>query len=127
MSNDMKTVTHNGKEYQIGALYQFSNDNDNWFSDSLVGLNNMVGYPFEGTTTYFKYIREIENPVIGTIKDAPVELEDGCSYKFHHHSISGVFICLGTYNSTEDAFLSGLVTLNRSDCTNIVKLVPEVK
>lgn len=121
----MTKVTHNGKQYTIGGLYEFSDDGDDWCSGLLTSIEVVdADYPFqENNLTNWKYIREIQNPIIGTIEDALVELEDGCAYTFNLDDE----ICFGIYDDDQGLMMTNKLNVFVSDCTNIVKLVPEVK
>ncbi len=72
--NEMKTVTHEGNVYQIGAVYEFSNDGKSWFPGRLHGLDGTGCY--SATCGEYSRIRLQQAP-IGTITEAPVELVDG--------------------------------------------------
>ncbi len=78
--NKMKTVTHEGKVYQIGAVYEFSNGGKSWFPGKLHGFDG-AGY-FSATCGEYAKIRLQQAP-IGTITAAPVELVDGKAYQFN--------------------------------------------
>ncbi len=120
----MKTVTHEGKVYQIGGLYEFSDNGHKVYIDTLADINNSDN-PFVDREGFgWKLLREIQNPIMGTIKDAPIELEDGCVYQFDfggERGFAGQFIGAGDFH------LFNGVTIEVKGCTNIVKLVPEVK
>lgn len=123
----MKTVTHEGKEYQIGALYEFSNDEEHWVGSGLVSVNSEEGRPFFSRLNCYHCIREIQNPNIGTIKDAPVELIDGKAYQFVHNGIRQMG---EAHKNNDEAWMLSVkcfCSYKACDCTNIVPLVPEVK
>lgn len=52
-----------------------------------------------------------------------IELEDGCAYQFEFNHGDR----LGFYCELDGMFISGSMHFRAIDCTNIVKLVPEVK
>lgn len=68
----MKTATHNGKVYQIGKLYFMGGE----FAE-LVEIDESVTYPFKGINQHYKSARTVDARDLGTIEDAPIELEDG--------------------------------------------------
>ena len=71
----MKTVTHKGKVYQIGAVYEFLMGCE-WRVDVLSGfINDEPSTEFE----IYEQIRLCAAPH-GTIEDAPIELESGHCY-----------------------------------------------
>lgn len=72
--SELKKIEHEGKVYQIGAIYEFS-DCGRWITDVLVGLA-YGEYPLESVSNVWLNIRECQSP-IGTITDAPLKLEDG--------------------------------------------------
>lgn len=68
----MKTATHNGKVYQIGKLYFMGGE----FVE-LLDIEESVTYPFKGVDRYYESISTVDARDLGTIEDAPIELEDG--------------------------------------------------
>jgi hypothetical protein len=123
----MKTVTHKGKEYQIGKLYLFGDKEGEGYHYGILeeiheGFDSVF---FEGEDAW-KFCDEVSIDLVGTIKEAPIELEDGCAYQFHSHD-GAVTLNFGLYRSQGDAFESGVGVFSKHKCTNIVKLVPEVK
>jgi hypothetical protein len=122
----MKTVTYEGKEYQIGALYEFSNDEEHWVGSGLVSVNSEEGRPFFSRLNCYHCIREIQNPNIGTIKDASVELIDGKAYQFEYCGEK----TLAYYSDDDKAFGCCIADYDKykvDHVSNIVPLVPEVK
>lgn len=80
--SELKTVEHEGKAYQIGAVYEFSDDCSNWTVDVLTGFTLGATYPISSIRASWVHIRECQLP-IGTITDAPLKLEDGEWYVCH--------------------------------------------
>lgn len=124
----MKTVTHKGKVYQIGGLYEFSDDGERWYHAILSRIDEGSDFFFinHGEVAW-RYIRHNQTP-IGTIEDAPIELEDGCPYQFNHRGSNymGVYckkmlLALYPVDSVRPLYV------DIKNCTDIVKLVPEVK
>ena len=120
----MKTVIHKGKEYQIGAVYEFTS-NGNFSIDVLLGIHTEGANKGMFTCVNGDYaeIREVLR-LLGTIKEAPIELEDGAAYQFDYSEeiktgilFRGLFVVIG----------NGPYHVEPLSCTNIVKLVPEVK
>ncbi len=82
----MKTVEHKGNVYQIGAVYEFSDNKEDWELDTLTGVDlESTNYIYEGTRDKCRYIRECQAP-IGTITEAPVDLVDGECYQFDYYA-----------------------------------------
>jgi hypothetical protein len=77
MVNKMKTIEHEGKVYQIGAVYEFSDDCKSWFVDTLESFD--LSGTILGKEEAWGFMRECQSP-LGTIKKAPLKLEDGCWY-----------------------------------------------
>mgnify|MGYP003657389126 FL=1 len=74
----METITHKGKVFQVGALYRSAETSEVGYLDGVAGesfnlymLKNRLGRYIAASV-----ISEIIND-IGTIEDAPIELEDG--------------------------------------------------
>lgn len=129
----MKTVTHEGKVYQIGGLYEFSDGCGVWFTGVLVSIDGDSDFPYrsDNRSSYLK-IRKIQNPIIGTIEDKLIELESGAPYQFRF----GIGEYIGIYSKKDKGFAvvvnlqdyhARIVTWPANKCTDIVKLVPEVK
>ena len=78
----MKTINHEGKIYQVGAVYEFSDDGKAWYVDTLEGTYQDMICPYRTRSGHgFKLIRACEVKV-GTVEEAPVELIDGECYQF---------------------------------------------
>ncbi len=111
--DEMKTVTHEGKAYQIGATYEFTDSdkgrhwelgilNDYASDEEGVGFQSKTG----NKTEWFKHIR-LQQASIGTITEAPVVLVDGECYQFTApsgivrkgllHPCKGLFVCADGY------------------------------
>ncbi len=91
-----KAVTHEGKVYQIGAVYEFSDDGKWWQLGVLNNYDakgNSLGGKFQSKagnkTEWFKHIRLQQAPV-GTITEAPVDLTDGDVYSIDVHGEKGL-------------------------------------
>ncbi len=70
--SDCKTVTYDGKVYQIGGLYEFSDEGKEWAVDELLLVGERESYPFEARQFEWELIREA-NYTMGTITPAPPE------------------------------------------------------
>ena len=88
----MKTITVKGKVYEIGKLY-----------GSAKGIGGLCGHSMNGFELrknsdefFISTIYPVDLDAIGTIKDAPIELEDGewymCEYGIDDRD---VFYCDG--------------------------------
>jgi len=78
----MKTINHEGKIYQVGAVYEFSDDGKDWCVGVLEGTQPKSNYPYRLFFSHgYKLIRTCEVKV-GTITEAPVKLIDGECYQF---------------------------------------------
>ena len=78
----MKTIEHERKVYQVGTVYEFSVDGEDWGADILEDIHRYSRYPYETRSGInFKFIRACEAS-LGTITDAPVKLIDGECYQY---------------------------------------------
>jgi len=78
----MKTIKDKGNVYQLGAVYEFSDDGKMWCLGVLEAIQPKSNYPYRTYSGHgFKLIRACEVKV-GTIEEAPVELIDGECYQF---------------------------------------------
>ena len=80
--SEIKTVTHEGNVYQIGGVYEFSDNGDSWETDELVSISYVAAYPFKVDGCEWSLIRESKSK-IGTITPAPIALVDGAAYMFN--------------------------------------------
>lgn len=110
----IKTVTHEGEVYQIGGVYEFSDEGIDWYVDSLISIDDSKKRPVKGYCWEWKLIKKSKRK-IGTVTPAPVELVDGAAYMFDYHLSSYV----GIYEKTSLRFIQvGGFTLS-TNCTNI--------
>ena len=76
----MKTITVKGKVYEVGKLYKFSDSNSNWYVERLIRICDrgfFVAY-CEGSNEESSWrVCRVITEGLGTIKDAPIELERG--------------------------------------------------
>jgi hypothetical protein len=116
--SDCKTVTHEGKVYQIGGVYEFSDAGKDWAVDELLAVGERGAYPFEARKFEWELIREV-NCTIGTITPAPIELVNGAAYMFD----SDDTVWLGFYSEIQNSFYdrlsNGVKISNFKYCTNI--------
>ncbi len=118
----MNTINHDGKVYQVGAVYEFSNDGKRWCVDTFEGIHQYVRHPYRtGFDISFKFIRACEVKV-GTIEDAPIELIDGECYQFtDRYDIEWK----GYFSTEHDTFYRARGWSDVNTCTNIKLLVVE--
>jgi hypothetical protein len=125
--SDCKTVTHEGKVYQIGGIYEFNDEGtigDAWEVDELLGASKGKSYTFEARRYEWELIREV-NSTIGTITLAPIELIDGNAYMFNYHGKKGIS---GIYDKDTDRFYyQGGSYIPLDYCTNIRPMTVEKK
>jgi hypothetical protein len=82
--SEIKTVTHEGKVYQIDQDYLFSVRGTTWVYEKLIGIDYSYSKNFCTASNEWLYIKEVpasEN--MGTITPAPIELVDGAAYMFN--------------------------------------------
>jgi hypothetical protein len=122
----IKTVTYEGKVYQIGGIYEFSDNGDSWETDKLVSISYVAAYPFKVAGCEWSLIRETESK-IGTITPAPIELIDNGAYMFDFKDET----CIGFYELSQEAFFDrhdgGKQIAKLSFCTNIRPMTVESK
>ena len=124
--SDCKTVTHEGKVYQIGGVYEFSDDGDYWAIDLLASIECAKAYPFKVVGWEWSLIRETES-TIGTITLASIELVDGNAYMFDEEVRCSNKNCIGIYEKHGHRFhLKNYIT-DASACTNIRLMTVEKK
>jgi hypothetical protein len=112
--SEAETVTHEGKVYQIGGIYEFSDDGDYWNIDLLASIECAKAYPFEVEECGWSLIREAESK-IGTITPAPIE--NGNAYMFNYNGKKGIS---GIYDKDTDRFYyQGGSYIPLDYCTNI--------
>jgi len=126
----MKTVTHNGMVYQIGAGYEFSDLGSSWHADDLEEINFTNGVHFMTSDSAWRKCRPIRVSGLGTITAAPIELEDGEVYQFDFNHGNKPITEMKGIRSIADCGSTMLGTFhgelyNVEYCTSIVKLVPE--
>jgi len=124
----VETVEVDGMVYEIGKLYMFKDSRANdYFVGVLADVDNESGLKFCTTIDNLKeWYQECEEVIydIGTITPAPTKLIDGEAYKFEY--IAGKFI--GIYCEKENEFhLSHGRLIKLNLCSNITRLVPEIK
>jgi len=116
----MKTIKDKGNVYQVGGLYEFSDDGEHWYVDTLEGIEQDVLCPYEtrlGDTHNFIRVCKAN---LGTITEAPVKLKNGECYSFTDrlgNKRKGFFSARrGVFFRTEGCDAP-------SECTNIKLLV----
>lgn len=112
-----KTVTVKGKVYQIGGLYLNAAEE----SCTLMAHDGEV-FKIEINGMYFDTDELTVIAVMGTIEDAPLELEDGCYYSFIHKGHQS----LGVYRESKKGFANiGFITCDETLASDIKKLKVE--
>lgn len=119
----MDKVTHNGKSYEIGKYYLFSDDGVDWEGYKLKGLCSKGGYVFKAQSCDWKMIKPIPQEDVGGVEVALVE---GAYYKFMCDKNEYV----GVYGESLGAFVvrpfgGDCRRVNQRTCTDIVRMVPE--
>ena len=117
----MKTINHDGKVYQDGGVYEFSDDGKNWCVGVLEGTHPESNYPYRTRSGHgYKLIRACEAN-LGTVGDTPVKLKNGECYQFTDYlgnERKGFFLAKsGRLYCTTGAII------DPSKCTNIKLLV----
>jgi len=79
----MKTINHEGKIYQVGAVYEFTSDTGNlWSVDILEDICPASNYHYKTRSGInFKFIRACEEN-LGNVEESPVKLKNGECYSF---------------------------------------------
>jgi len=116
----MKTIKDKGKVYQVGAVYEFSDDGKMWCLGVLEGTQPKSNYPYRTYSGHgFKLIKACEVN-LGNVEEAPVKLKNGECYSFtdlYGNERKGFFSARrGVFFRTEGCDTP-------SDCTNIKLLV----
>ena len=112
-----------GNGWEVGAVYEFSNDKKDWYQASFSRLDRSdTEYKPHGLNWHL-FARECQSP-IGKIHRKPVELVDGAAYQFSARNK----IFNGIYEKDGNKFnvFSGQY-FDEISCSNIIRLVPEVK
>jgi len=118
----MKTIKDKEKVYQVGAMYEFSDDGKTWHIDILEAIYQGSAYPYKARSRVYDSIR-VCKANSGTIEEAPVELIDGECYQFtdrYDDEHKGFFLA---ENDRLYCHTGGVV--DPSKCTNIKRLVVE--
>jgi hypothetical protein len=123
--SEIKTVTHEGKVYQIGKLYAFSDDKGvDPLIDRLSSISNLYN---DDEGNGWKYIKAIAPSKIGTITPAPIELINGAPYMFDVRENT----FLGFYRESRKSFFYEITNGNKiagaSEATNIRLMTVESK
>jgi hypothetical protein len=126
--NDIKTVTHEGKVYQIGQDYLFSDTKGTWVYSKLLGIKSDDISPFKTYILCWKFIKDMPpSEEFGTITPAPIELIDGAAYMFDEQAPYSNKNCIGIYEKHGNKFhLKNYATLVKV-CTNIRLMTVESK
>lgn len=112
-------IDSHGNELELNKVYEFGDNGKKWFSSTLVALVDGE-YKYKSENTSWRFIRECQSP-LGTIKKAPVKLVYGKAYQFESNGA----VCIGIFDGDNLQDNNRIYMLR--GCTNIIKLVPEVK
>jgi hypothetical protein len=123
--SDFKIVTHDGKVYQIGSVYEFSDYGKDWALDELLSVGEGGINAFEARQYEWKLIREV-NYSMGTITPAPTELIDGAAYMFNPHNTKLLDV-IGLYEKNNNQFYFNGKHVVLAHCSNIRLMTVESK
>jgi len=118
----MKTIEHEGRIYQVGAVYEFSDDGKHWYVEVLEDIYQGSAYPYKARSGVYDFIR-VCKASLGTITEAPVKLIDGECYQFtdrYDDEHKGFFLA-----ETDRLYCTTGAIIDPSRCTNIKRLVVE--
>jgi hypothetical protein len=121
----MKTIEYKSKIYQIGAVYEFSDDCKSWFVDTLESFD--LSGTILGKEEAWGYMRECQSQ-LGTITDAPLKLEDGCWYFCETATVGGA--CLKYTEQSRglaERWFNGVLLFRCDDNYQIGKVTPLYK
>ena len=123
--SEIKTVTHEGKVYQIGKKYFVGNVNR---LGMLIRIDELSNYPFivSENGLEFAYSKLYAgDPDMGTITPAPIELIDGAAYMFDYEGRKVDRI--GIYLKHDNHFVFPIGYIHTTNCTNIRLMTVESK
>jgi hypothetical protein len=122
--SEIKTVTHEGKVYQLNKDYFFGNYKRTL---KLIRIDIASEFPFRVFENGIEdgYARiYLGSAEFGTITPAPIELEHGKAYTFDHGDNKHV---VGVYDNKDDDFIGADDCFESRDCTNIRLMTVESK
>ena len=125
--SEIKTVTHEGKVYQIDQDYLFSVRGTTWVYEKLTGIDYSDSKPFCTASNEWLYIKEVpasEN--MGTITPAPIELVNGAAYMFDPHNTKLLDV-IGLYEKNNNQFYFNGRHVVLAHCSNIRLMTVESK
>jgi hypothetical protein len=115
--SEVKTVTYEGKVYQIDKLYTFTNDRNHKITRRLKSGKSNAEFPLcDHAGGSWRHIEAIESSELGTITPAPIELVNGNAYMFDYGCIGNR---VGVYHKEADRFYFAAAHVPVSACTNI--------
>jgi hypothetical protein len=122
--SEIKTVTYDGKVYQIDQDYLFSVRGTTWVYEKLTGIDDNYSKPFCTAFNEWRYIKEVPvSESMGTITPAPIELIDGNAYMFN---IKGTEV-IGLYDLQDGTLTGGRYCFYASAVSNIRLMTVESK
>ena len=102
MTEEVKTVTHEGQVYEIGKDYLFSLNELDWTYLKLTDIDGGYEKVFCTRRRAWRYIKEIPaSESMGTITPAPIELINGEAYMFGYGK---ALDAVGIYDKQEKRF-----------------------
>jgi hypothetical protein len=123
--SEIKTVTYEGKVYQLGGVYEFSDKGRDWALDELLYLDEGKDLPFCTREYEWQLIREA-NYSMGTITPAPIELINGAAYMFDPHNTKLLDV-IGLYEKNNNQFYFNGRHVVLAHCSNIRLMTVESK
>ena len=118
-----KTIEYKGKSYEKDKYYLFGDHGDEVFKCMKLKTINTEDeeYPFIGSTSVeYRFLKQLpSSDNLGTITDAPVDLEDGAAYTF---DILNTPTQIGLYREFTNNLWNSTVDISVNQCTNIRKM-----
>ena len=116
MTEEVKTVTHEGNVYEIGKDYLFSLNELDWTYAKLTDIDGGYAKVFCTQEAEWRHIKEIPAPKnAGTITPAPIELIDGGAYMFDYKGRQLIGLC----NVSTEQFITTESRILYRYCKNI--------
>lgn len=125
-NSESDIVYHEGKGYEVGAIYEFSDDGLLWDVGILTGNNSDDEYPsFESDGLQYVFCRKSKRE-IGGITEQSIELINGNGYCFDYNNNGPLMKlgCHGVYKKKTNQFIISDGVIASEYCTNIQPLTP---
>jgi hypothetical protein len=123
--SEIKTVTYKGKVYQLGGVYEFSDNGRDWALDELLYIDEGKDLPFCTREYEWQLIREASY-LMGTITPAQIELIDGNAYMFNPHNTTLLDV-IGLYEEKTNQFCCNGWSIILAHCSIIRPMTVEIK